>query len=128
MNAKEYLRQSYKIKESIESEKESLQTLRDLSESITADMTSERVQCSKSNDKTASIVAKIVDKEEIINQRIDMINKLEDVNERTLLNLRYVNNNSWKEIAFKMNYSMRSVHYIHASALKNFEELLHVNA
>ena len=44
MNAKQFLRQAYKLNELIESDKDELENLRSLSTSIAGDMTQERVQ------------------------------------------------------------------------------------
>ena len=40
--------------------------------------------------------------------------------ERLLLTYRYFNNCTWEEIGEKLHVSNRTVHRIHASALKNF--------
>lgn len=40
--------------------------------------------------------------------------------ERLLLKYRYLKNQSWEDIAIDLNVSYRTVHRIHASALRNF--------
>ena len=50
----------------------------------------------------------------------DRIERLEDENEKDVLVYRYVRGMKWEEIAMKMGYSWRRIHYIHSSALENF--------
>lgn len=132
MNAKQFLRQAYKLNELIESDKEELENLRSLSESISGDMTQERVQTSASSDKIVNIIAKIVDLENEIHDEIeqlialkkqirDVINKLENINEKLVLKYRYLMFFQWKEICDKMHYSPRQIHRFHDSALENIE-------
>lgn len=132
MNAKQFLRQAYKLNELIESDKEELENLRSLSESISGDMTQERVQTSASSDKIVNIIAKIVDLENEIHDEIeqlialkkqirDVINKLENVNEKLVLKYRYLMFFQWEEICDKMHYSPRQIHRFHDSALENIE-------
>ena len=49
------------------------------------------------------------------------IDKIADVNERVVLRSRYVNGKTWKEIANQINFSTRTVHRIHSTALQNFK-------
>lgn len=132
INAKQFLRQAYKLNELIESDKEELENLRSLSESISGDMTQERVQTSASSDKIVNIIAKIVDLENEIHDEIeqlialkkqirDVINKLENINEKLVLKYRYLMFFQWEEICDKMHYSPRQIHRFHDSALENIE-------
>lgn len=132
MNAKQFLRQAYKLNELIESDKEELENLRSLSESISGDMTQERVQTSATSDKIVNIIARIVDLENEIHDEIeklialkkqihDVINKLENVNEKLVLKYRYLMFFQWEEICDKMHYSARQIHRFHDSALENIE-------
>lgn len=132
MNAKQFLRQAYKLNELIESDKEELENLRSLSESISGDMTQERVQTSTTSDKIVNIIARIVDLENEIHDEIeklialkkqirDVINKLENVNEKLVLKYRYLMFFQWEEICDKMHYSPRQIHRFHDSALENIE-------
>lgn len=76
-------------------------------------------------------IEKIWEREQSLNEKIDRlvdlkteinaaIDKLEDVEERLLLKYRYFKNESWEDIAMDLNVSYRTVHRIHASALRNF--------
>lgn len=135
VNAKQFLKQAYKLNEVIESDKEELETLRSLSESISGDMTQERVQTSASNDKLVNIISRIVDLENEIHDEIaqlielkkqirDVINQLEDVNEKLVLKYRYLMFFRWEDIYDKLNYSARQTHRIHDSALEKVELII----
>ena len=47
------------------------------------------------------------------------INKVENPDERLLLRCKYLNFKTWGEICAEMNYSLRTIHRIHQSALDN---------
>ena len=51
----------------------------------------------------------------------EAISQLANVDEQLLLRFRYINNYGWEKIAVLMSVSMRTVHRIHASALRNFQ-------
>lgn len=130
MNAKQYLKQAYRLNELIDSDLKELENLRSLSTSITSDTTKERVQSSTVSDKIGNIVVKIVDLENQINDEIDKfvdlkkeirdaINTVTNPNERLVLRLRYIVFLTWEQVAEKMTYSLKQVHRIHSEALKN---------
>lgn len=130
MNAKQYLKQAYKLNELIESDKEELENLRSLASSISGDMTQERVQSSNTNDKIVNIISQIIELETEINSEIErfialkkeirsVINQVEDVNERLVLKYRHLIFLQWDEICTKLNYSRRQMYRIYDSALEN---------
>jgi DNA-directed RNA polymerase specialized sigma subunit len=45
---------------------------------------------------------------------------MEDENEKDVLTYRYLRGMKWEDIAVKMGYSWRRIHYIHSKALENF--------
>ena len=49
------------------------------------------------------------------------IEELKDDREKELLTLRYIKGLKWEEIAVKMGYSWRKIHYLHGEALEHFE-------
>lgn len=132
--AKQYLRQIRRLDNTINAKIEQIELLRSMSTNITATLNPNRVQGSKSHDKIGKLIAKIVDFEkEIIddvNKLIDLkreiihkIDAVQDDNYRLLLTLRYVNCNTWEEIADEMNFTFQWVHQLHRRALINFEEI-----
>lgn len=134
MNAKQYLKQAYRLNELIESNKQELEDLNLLSSSLPGiDYSKDRVQTSSSgNAGYTNIVDKIVDLEKAIKADIEkllslkleirtVINAVQDNEERLLLKCRYLNFMSWENICDRMNVSMRTAHRIHKIALENVE-------
>ena len=52
---------------------------------------------------------------------IQAVERLQDVNQRTLLIERYVNGKTWERICVDMKYSWKQVHRIHGAALQEIE-------
>ena len=138
MNAKEYLQQAYRLNELIDSNQRELDKLRALSTSISAvDVSKERVQGgADSHDKIGSIIAKIVDLNDIINDEIDRFVDLKtdihnkimlipDNTEKLVLKYRYIEFATWESIAVELGYTFQWVHVLHKRALKSFEKVLH---
>jgi len=132
MTAKEYLMQAYRLNELIDSDTEELEHLRELAGRISGSDFSERVQCSRSTEPPfVKYLGDIIEMEQKIHKELcqlvvlkkqvsGSIEKVSDREERLLLTYRYLNNCTWEEIAEKLHVSNRTVHRIHASALKNF--------
>ncbi len=132
MTAKEYLRQAYRLDQQINVHVRELEELRDLSCRIQSSRFEERVSGTRDTDPPfVKTIQKIVDMQDRINSEIDRlvdlkaemdiaINRVEDVDERLLLRYRYINNESWDDIARALNVSSRTVHRTHAAALRNF--------
>ncbi len=79
-------------------------------------------------DRTAATVAKIVDIQEILNQKLRQYITLRGEIEncisalpselRILMRLRYIEGLRWEAIAVQLNYGWRQVHRKHARALR----------
>lgn len=133
MNAKQYLKKVYRLDDIIKANQEELNCLRELSKSITGvDYSSDKVQSSNSSSDAGFVntVTKIIELENAINKDIaelfnlklkirEIINDVEDVDERLLLHHKYLNLYNWDVVCEKMDVSIRTAHRIHASALKN---------
>ena len=132
MNAKQYLKQAYRLNELIQSNQQELDELHELSTSLPGlDYSKDRVQTSGSSDAGyTKIVEKIAELEKAIKSDIEkllslkleirtVINEVYDNEEKLLLKHRYLNFMSWDEICDEMNVSMRTAHRIHALALEN---------
>ncbi len=63
-------------------------------------------------------VSRLIKDKRDIEQKID---ELENGSYALLLKYRYLDGYSWEEITELLNYSWRSVHYIHNKALTNIE-------
>lgn len=132
MNAKQYLRQAYRLNELIQCNQKELNDLHELSTSLPGiDYSKDRVQTSASNDAGyTKIIHAIADLENAIKEDTEkmlrlkleirnVINAVQDNEEKLLLKHRYLNFMSWEDICDEMNVSMRTAHRIHSTALQN---------
>lgn len=89
-------------------------------------------------DSRADTIAKLVDterqQEEAIRQWCDaiaqvqvVINWLDDYNDRSVLEHRYINCEDWLTISFQLNYSVQHLYFIHGRALYRLAMLLKNN-
>lgn len=68
-------------------------------------------------EKERDRVLKMLDKIE------DMIESLEDPEQKTVIKLRYVYGYTWSEIAISTEMAERTVYYVHGKALANLRKL-----
>ena len=131
MNAKDYLKQAFRLNDLINSDLAELENLKALSTSVSgATYGGERVQGGNlPGSRIEAIVLKIVDLErEIqaeINRYLDLkkavreaINRVPNQNEKLILRYRYIEMLSWSEIQKKMNLEERQAFVLHGKALK----------
>lgn len=132
MNAKEYLKQAYRLDELIRSNIAELDNSFKLSSSVgSIDYSKDRVQTSPKGDAPfVNQIMRIMELERAINEDLEKlyalkleirttINKVENADEKLLLRCRYLNFMSWDDICEEMNVSIRTVHRIHHNALEN---------
>ncbi len=132
MNAKQYLRQAYRLDELIHNNEQELEELRELSTNLSAtDYSKDKVQTSASNEASYTrIVEKIIELEKVIRADIEkllslkleirnVINEVQDNEQKLLLKCRYLNFMTWDCICEEMNISSRTAHRIHGFALSN---------
>ncbi|MBE5825284.1 MAG: DUF1492 domain-containing protein [Butyrivibrio sp.] len=130
MNAKEYLNQGFLINERIDAKLEQIAMLRSLATKTSVTLSDMPGDPNKGKSRVEAIVVKIIGLQEEISADIDrlvdlrkeimgVIDEVEDPEESLVLNLRYINNLSWEDIASQMDCSVRSVHRIHGRALEN---------
>lgn len=134
MIAKDYLKRAYLLDKQINVEIQELESLKSMRGQVQGVFYGERIGTNPNRNLEAPFVKtieKIWEREQSLNEKIDRlvdlkteinaaIDKLEDVEERLLLKYRYLKNESWEDIAMDLNVSYRTVHRIHASALRNF--------
>ena len=132
MTNKEYLNQAYRLNERINSDLKELDELRALAANIGSPSIGERVSGSHSTEAPfARAVIRIDELERKLNEEIDRfiglkseisdaIRSVPNPDEEILLRYRYINCYGWNKIFALMSVSTRTVHRIHASALKNF--------
>lgn len=103
------------------------------------DTSAEKVQTSKLDDRTARLVAELVDakrefrdlhEESVRRMRTvaGVIRAIEDPQQKRLLELRYIEGLPWHEIAEKMYVSYRHVFRIHSRALEEAGEKITFSA
>ncbi len=131
-NAVEFLSQARHIDVQINSKLEELYSLKALAEKVTTTYQNDMVDGSRDVHKREGIICKIVDLQNEINSDIDrlvdlkisirqIIESLPDMEDRTVLKLRYVRLLKWQEVADTMGYSLRRVHDFHDRAIQYLE-------
>jgi len=133
MNKKEYLSQAIWLDQMIDSKLEQLATLKSLAMKVTSSFTKEKI-CGGNIEKSKleSTIVKVIDLENEINADIDLLvdlkkdiqdtlNMMNDINQQLLLELRYLSEKGWDEIAVSMGYDPRVEYRIHGKALKKSE-------
>lgn len=110
----------------------------DLAVKMTGSIQEDKVQTSKKNTSeesfakyvayTAEIDKKIDELIEVKKEILTAIYQVEDPTLRTLLQLRYINFETWEQIAIDMSYSyVHIVYNLHPIALQKVEELIEFN-
>ena len=124
---KSYLQQVYRINTRINSKIEQIKSLRELAERITVEI--ERTPKGNGDGMAGAVdsivdlqrevcdeVAKLVDVKREIAQ---VINEVDNIEQRTVLELRYLSCLRWEEIAVIMGYTMQRVFQIHKAAINS---------
>ena len=136
MNAKEYLSQAYRLDIQINNKLAIMDSLHSLATNATTTYGLVPPSGTRKVDMLGDTLAKIVDMDIEINKEIDRlvdlkkeiletINKVENCDERVLLELRYLCFKTWEEIAVKLGYNVRHLYRIHRDALDHVSEICH---
>ena len=137
MTKKQYLRQGYKIRQEIKIQNDILIELENNLDNVKSfDYSKDKLQGGPVQDDTIMIekINRIIEVQEIIKKRdfelktfqanlYIEINRLSNINEKILLQARYILNETWEQIAERLGYSVMHTHRIHRSALENFKML-----
>jgi predicted secreted protein len=134
MTTKDYLNQINRLDKMIQNKLSEIYRLKTMACSVTVSTDKEAVKTSSDKDKLGSTVSKIVDLEkdtdklidEFIKKRNDIISQIdnmENVDYYHVLSMRYVNQNTFEEIAQATNWSIRKIFTLHGRALQEFERL-----
>lgn len=134
-DAKAYLSKIRLLDANINSKMNDLHALRTMVTNITSTISPVSVSGCGSQDKLGNAVAKIVDLQNEINQKVDkyvdlkrdaieVLEKVKDPEQLKVLHKRYFEYKSWERIACEMGYSYRNVLYIHGDALKSVNAIL----
>ncbi len=130
MTPKEFLRQSHRLNDLINSNLEELSSLREMATNISA-QTFERDKLSGAGYVTSrieEIIVKVCDYELLVNNEIDKFIDLKqdiraaivdviDPDQQCLLRLRYLECLSWEDVQKKMKLSETQIHRLHSEAL-----------
>ena len=130
MTNKEYLAQAYRIDQRINSKLEQIISLRDLSTKATSTLSDMPGSATRNVRSMEGIIVKMVDLENEINEDIDIlidlkkeimgfIKNIDNPEQQTLLELRYLCFKTWEQIAVDMGYSIQNAYKVHDRALEN---------
>ena len=122
MTAKEYLEQAAVLNKQINDKRAELQSYRDLSTSVSGCRFEEHLSGTRSGE--APFVRFTEEHLAILKCEIgEVIDRLDNVNERVILRYKYLLFLSWRDIGAKMNYSKRWVMELHDKAVLNFQKI-----
>lgn len=132
MDAKQYLSQAYYLDKRINSKIEQVASLRELASKATASIHAERVSGTSQRSPMENAVLKLIDLEYEINDDIDQlvdlkrelnafISEIDNHAYRIVLELRYLNGNTWEEVSDAMGYDLRWIYRLHGKALQEAE-------
>ena len=136
MNAKQYLRRIRFLDKMISAKLEQIEILHAQATKITVVLSNTpKVESSEEQDKLAATVAKIVDLKKALREELDeyislkaeairLINSMPDSRHRLVLMHRYINGQTWEQIAVCMHYTYQWVHCLHGKALREFEKVM----
>ncbi|OQB13006.1 MAG: hypothetical protein BWY15_01970 [Firmicutes bacterium ADurb.Bin193] len=136
MTSKEFLNQAYRIDERINSKIEQVRSLRDLATKATSVLSLVPNSGTRNVHRMEDIIAKMADIEAEVNSDVEhlleikrivreIINDVDNVTYRTILELRYLCFKTWDEIAATMYYDYRYLLKIHDRALKAVDTKRH---
>lgn len=129
MTAKEYLLQAHYLDIRIDSKLKELTELRSLAMKVTSAYSNTPHTITPDNRRLEKILAGIVDLEKEIDTDIDnfvdlqreiktTIEEVKDEKYKALLEMRYLNQMTWEQIAVKLGYDLRYTYKIHGRALQ----------
>lgn len=129
MTSKEYLAQAYRIDQRINSKLEQIVSFRALATKATSTLSDTPPSGTRNVHSMEGIIVKMIDLEREINNDIDtlvdlkraimdIIKKINNPEQQTLLELRYLCFKTWEQIAVDMGYSSQHIFRLHDKALK----------
>ena len=133
MTTKEYLSQISRLNTTIKNKLSEISQIRELSYSISAISSEEKVKTTLTYDKIGSTYAKIDALQHQLNQIIyeyvdrknEIIAQIDNMENEIFYDIlfsRYVEQKTFERIAQDMNYSFRQITRLHEKALKEFEK------
>jgi len=135
MEAKEFLNQAFLLDQRIRAKSEQIQSLNELATSCTATLTGMPRNPNRGGSRMADAVCKMIDLEneiardmdrliEVKQQIVAVINAVDDVVLRTLLEKRYLCGATWEEISVDLCFNRRWTFRLHDKALEAVQKIL----
>jgi len=135
MTAKDYLGQAYKLDQRINSKLQQVDSLRSLTQKVTASYGGEVVSHTRNVSSLEDAIIRLMEVEQELNQQIDKLVSLKmDISRcvdlvkndgfRLILEKRYLCFQQWDHIASDMHYSRRWVLNKHDRAVEVVEKIL----
>ena len=135
MQAKEFLNQAFLIDQRIRSKSEQIRTLNEIATSCSATLTGMPRNPNRGGSRMADAVCKMIDLEneiardmdrliEVKREIITVINAVDDVVLRTLLEKRYLCGATWEEISVDLCFNRRWTLRLHDKALEAVQKIL----
>lgn len=132
MTAKEYLGQAHYLDIRISSKLNELTELRSLAMKVTSAYGTAPHTSTPDNHRLEKVLARIVDLEKEIDNDIDkfvdlkreikkVIDEVKDEKYKALLEMRYLNQMTWEQIAVKLGYDSRHIRRMHGWALQKIK-------
>ena len=130
MTSKEYLSQAFIVDVDINTKLDQLDRLNALATKATTTFSEVPFTGTPDPHRREDIIVKIIDLEDRIKEEmrrlVDLkseimtaIAKIEEPEQRIVLEKRYLEFKKWEDIAVEMNRSLRSIYRLHGQALKN---------
>jgi len=135
MQAKEFLNQAFLIDQRIRSKSEQIRTLNEIATSCSATLTGMPRNPNRGGSRMADAVCKMIDLEneiardmdrliEVKREIVTVINAVDDVVLRTLLEKRYLCGATWEEISVDLCFNRRWTLRLHDKALEAVQKIL----
>ena len=135
MTAKEYLNQAKTLDQRINVKLDRVSRLRAMTQKITASLDGEQVSHTRNVTSLEDAIVRLMEEEESLNAAIDrlvdlkrevngVLKQIHDPDCQLLLELRYLCDRSWEEIAEIRHMHVRTVYKVHGRALITVDAIL----
>ena len=135
MTAKEYLGQAYRLDQRINSKLQQVESLRSLTQKVTASYDSEPVSHTRNVTSLEDTIIRLMEAKEQVNQQIDelvklkmdiaaLIDRVRNESYRLILEKRYLCFLPWDQIAADLHYSRRWVLNKHDRSVEVVDRML----
>ncbi|CQR75085.1 hypothetical protein SOV_35890 [Sporomusa ovata DSM 2662] len=132
MNAKEYLSQAFRLDRKINNKLRHTVSLREMATQGTRSIHAQRVSGTDKHSPMENAITRLVDLECEIDADIDrlvdlkrelaaFISQVDNQVCKMLLELRYLEGNTWEDVAEQMGYDLRSIYWLHGKTLQELD-------